>query len=69
MRRTVGVCSTSKKLSIWCLEGLPEDILIEPGRLRLVINLEVNVGRAAGEACSATWILGTNQQELGLLIS
>jgi hypothetical protein len=47
MGRTVGVCSTSKKLSIWYLEGLPEDMLIEPGRLHLVKNLEVNVGRAA----------------------
>jgi hypothetical protein len=45
MGRTVGVCSTSKRLSIWGLEELPEDILIELGRLRLVKNLEVNVGR------------------------
>jgi hypothetical protein len=47
MGRTVGVCSTSEKLSIWGLEGLSDNILMEPGRLRLVKSLEVNVGRAA----------------------
>jgi hypothetical protein len=61
---------------ILCLEGLPDDILIKPKKLRLGQNLEVSVGRAPRQVCSANWILGTNQfpfliimiQELGLLI-
>ena len=44
MGRTVGVCSTSKKLSSLCLEGLLEDILIKPGRLRLVKILKLMLG-------------------------
>jgi hypothetical protein len=43
------------------LEGLHYiEILTHIGRAILGRNFDVTKGRAAGEACSATWNLGTN---------
>ena len=39
-----------------------EEILIALRRLRFGANFEVNVGRAAIQACNATWVSGTDSE-------